>query len=188
MGPSRNAVEATFSSVYSMLLFWQTVASSSPATFGSSGLILRDASLTSVSPAQKAAKPGPVPGPSTVKPKSGLSALNASDTACEMGCTVDEPETWISPETLPEPAGRSYRRGRWRARRSGAGRPGRRACRRGRSGRRWRGAAAACPHHERGRDGKAGERLTDSHQGFSCLEPRPFPGAQHETCWVRDEC
>jgi len=24
---------------------------------------------------------------------------------------------------------------------------------------------------------------------FSCLEPRPLlPGAQHETCWVRDEC
>src|SRR5215208_4998024 len=71
--------------------------------WASASLILRDASDTSVVPAQKAAKPGPVPGPSTVKPKLALSALKSSDTACEMGWTVDEPETLIWPP-IPLPA------------------------------------------------------------------------------------
>src|SRR5687768_5183010 len=63
-------------------------------------LMGRDASETSVVPSQKSEKPSPVPGPSTTKPKSGLAALKSSETACETGWTVDEPETKISPETV----------------------------------------------------------------------------------------
>src|SRR5687767_10935580 len=64
----------------------------------------REASATSLVPSQNRAKPSPVPGPSTVKPKFGLSALKSSETACETGSTVEEPETKISPLT-PWPLG-----------------------------------------------------------------------------------
>src|SRR5687768_11810305 len=70
----------------------------------SSSSIAREASATSALPLHSAAKPSPVPGPSTVKPKSGLSARNDSATACEIGSTVDDPVTKISPLT-PVPAG-----------------------------------------------------------------------------------
>src|SRR5687767_4847450 len=70
----------------------------------SSSSIARDASATSALPPHSAAKPSPVPGPSTVKPKSGLRARNDSATACEIGSTVEDPVTKISPLT-PVPAG-----------------------------------------------------------------------------------
>ncbi len=76
----------------------------------------------SVSPAQNFLKPSPVPGPSTVYLKSGFVAANASATPVEMGSTVDEPETKISPETLPPAAG-SRPAPPWR-RRGGGGRRG----------------------------------------------------------------
>src|SRR6478736_719002 len=57
----------------------------------SSSLILRDASLMSVSPLQKVLKPSPVPGPVTVKLNPAFDALTSSATAVEMGSTVDEP-------------------------------------------------------------------------------------------------
>src|SRR6187455_1249580 len=63
----------------------------------SSSLILRDASLMSVSPVQKVLKPSPVPGPVTVKLNPGFAALTSSATAVEIGSTVDEPETLIVP-------------------------------------------------------------------------------------------
>ena len=72
-----------------------TPASSQAAT--SSALIGRDASETSVSPAQKRAKPSPVPGPSTVIATSGLAAANSPAAAAEIGSTVDEPDTAIDP-------------------------------------------------------------------------------------------
>src|SRR4029079_4241557 len=59
----------------------------------SSSLILRDASLMSVSPLQKVLKPSPVPGPVTVKLNPAFDALTSSATAVEMGSTVEEPET-----------------------------------------------------------------------------------------------
>src|SRR6476469_3186373 len=65
----------------------------------SSSLILRDASLMSVSPLQNVLKPSPVPGPVTVKLKPAFDALTSSATAVEMGSTVDEPETLIEPVT-----------------------------------------------------------------------------------------
>src|SRR6188474_151680 len=65
----------------------------------SSSLILRDASLMSVSPLQKVLKPSPVPGPVTVKLNPAFDALTSSATAVEMGSTVDEPETLIVPVT-----------------------------------------------------------------------------------------
>src|SRR6185503_10690014 len=79
------------SSVYSMPAALQVAASSS--------LILRDASLMSVSPVQNVLKPSPVPGPVTVKLKPAFDALTSSATAVEMGSTVDEPETLIVPVT-----------------------------------------------------------------------------------------
>ena len=99
------------SSVYSMPAALQVAASSS--------LILRDASLMSVSPLQKVLKPSPVPGPVTVKLKPAFDALTNSATAVEMGSTVDEPETLIVPVTA-------------RGRRVG---PARRRCGRGRGAR-----------------------------------------------------
>ena len=63
----------------------------------SSSLIGREASAMSVSPAQKRAKPSPVPGPSTVMATSGLDSANAAAAAAEIGSTVDEPETTTSP-------------------------------------------------------------------------------------------
>src|SRR6476646_70699 len=65
----------------------------------SSSLILRDASLMSVSPLQNVLKPSPVPGPVTVKLNPAFDALTSSATAVEMGSTVDEPETLIVPVT-----------------------------------------------------------------------------------------
>ena len=73
----------------------------------SSSLIGRDASETSISPAQNCANPSPVPGPSTVIARSGFSSENAAPTAAEIGSTVDEPETAIDPETDPASAGAS---------------------------------------------------------------------------------
>jgi hypothetical protein len=60
-------------------------------------LILREASLMSVSPLQKVLKPSPVPGPVTVKLNPLFDSLISSATAVEMGSTVDEPETLIVP-------------------------------------------------------------------------------------------
>src|SRR6478752_10826239 len=62
-------------------------------------LIWRDASLMSVSPAQKRLNPSPVPGPSIVYLKPGLLAASASAMAVEIGSTVDEPDTTIEPDT-----------------------------------------------------------------------------------------
>jgi hypothetical protein len=59
----------------------------------------------SISPAQKRAKPSPVPGPSTVIATPGFASLNAACAAAEIGSTVDEPEIEISPST---PVGISY--------------------------------------------------------------------------------
>src|SRR5918996_2756302 len=59
----------------------------------SSSRIDRDASWTSLSPAQKRAKPSLVPGPSTVIWTDGSCAANFSAFAAEIGSTVDEPET-----------------------------------------------------------------------------------------------
>src|SRR5215204_5245900 len=58
----------------------------------------------SVSPAQNVLNPSPVPGPVTVKLKSGFDSLISSATAVEIGSTVDEPETVIVP-LMPVPAG-----------------------------------------------------------------------------------
>src|SRR4029453_5576928 len=80
---------ATFSSTNSMPASARVLASSS--------LILRDASLMSISPLQKSLNPSPVPGPSTVIATLGWFSLNASATACEIGWTVDEPDTDTSP-------------------------------------------------------------------------------------------
>src|SRR5262245_1269840 len=64
----------------------------------SSALIGREASEMSVSPAQKRAKPSPVPGPSTVMATSGLESENTAAAAAEIGSTVDEPEIASSPD------------------------------------------------------------------------------------------
>src|SRR6266545_516085 len=65
----------------------------------SSSLILREASLMSVSPLQKRAKPSPVPGPSTVYSTSGFAAWKSSATMLVIGSTVDEPEMVSVPTT-----------------------------------------------------------------------------------------
>ena len=79
----------TFSSTYSMPASAHVVASSS--------LIVREASLISVSPLQNSAKPSPVPGPSTKPVTPGWRAVNASKTRLLIGRTVDDPEIWMSP-------------------------------------------------------------------------------------------
>src|SRR5262245_24764407 len=71
----------------------------SPQEVTSSALIGREASEMSVSPAQKRANPSPVPGPSTVMATSGLDSANTVAAAAEIGSTVDEPETAISPDS-----------------------------------------------------------------------------------------
>src|SRR4029453_14724013 len=81
---------ATLSSTYSMPLLAQTSASPS-------GLMARDASAMSISPAQNRAKPSPVPGPSTGMANPGEPALNRSWPAVLMGCPVDEPKMTIEP-------------------------------------------------------------------------------------------
>src|SRR6476661_8085769 len=65
----------------------------------SSSLILREASLMSVSPVQNTLKPSPVPGPLTVNEKWGFDAARASATPVEIGSTVEDPDTLIEPET-----------------------------------------------------------------------------------------
>ena len=63
----------------------------------SSSLIARDASAMSASPAQNLAKPSPVPGPSTETDTPGAMSAKASPTAIEIGSTVDDPVTTMSP-------------------------------------------------------------------------------------------
>src|SRR5215213_9212101 len=77
-----------------MPFFLQTRASSS-------GLIGRDASEMSVSPAQNFSKPPPVPEMPTVTLTSGLSSLNSSAAASVNGPTVDEPSIAIVPLRSP---------------------------------------------------------------------------------------
>ncbi len=84
---------ATFSSTYS--------TPASAQAWASSSLMAREASLMSVSPAQKRAKPSPVPGPSTLMATLGFCSLKSSLTRVEMGSTVEEPEMTISPEMSP---------------------------------------------------------------------------------------
>src|SRR3954447_9504900 len=84
---------AIFSSVYSTPAAAHVAASSS--------LILREASLMSVSPLQNVLNPSPVPGPLIVYLKSGFVSASASATPVEIGSTVDEPETLIVPVTAP---------------------------------------------------------------------------------------
>src|SRR3954463_14693056 len=67
----------------------------------SSSLILREASLMSVSPLQNVLNPSPVPGPLIVYLKSGFVSASASAAPVEVGSTVDEPETLIVPVTAP---------------------------------------------------------------------------------------
>src|SRR3954468_22956792 len=77
-----------------MPLDLQTVASLSAG----SGLIGRDASDRSVSPAQNRSKPPPVPEMPTVMFTLGLSPWNFSAAAVVSGPTVLEPSTWIVPD------------------------------------------------------------------------------------------
>ena len=77
-----------------MPAFLQTGASSS-------GLIGRDASEMSVSPAQNFSKPPPVPDVPTVIFTFGFSPWNASWAACANGATVLEPSILIVPERSP---------------------------------------------------------------------------------------
>ena len=134
---------ATLSSTYSM--------PASAQSFASSSLILREASEMSVSPAQNFLKPSPVPGPSTVNLKSGFVAAKASATPVEMGSTVDEPETKISPATLPPAA--------WLSAGASVARelPWRPGLRGGRSG--GRGTAAARGDEHAGREGEGADAL-----------------------------
>src|SRR6266545_8425102 len=67
----------------------------------SSSLIGREASLMSVSPLQKRAKPSPVPGPSTLIETPELSSEKSCATSELMGCTVEEPDTTTFPERPP---------------------------------------------------------------------------------------
>src|SRR4051812_16089875 len=69
----------------------------------SSGLIGRDASEMSVSPAQNFSKPPPVPEMPTVTWTSGCSSLNSSAAASANGPTVDEPSMAILPLNSPSP-------------------------------------------------------------------------------------
>src|SRR3954470_4902081 len=71
----------------------------------SSGLISREASEMSVSPAQNFSKPPPVPEEPTVIFTFGLSSLKSSAAACANGSTVLEPSRAILPERslLPPP-------------------------------------------------------------------------------------
>ena len=66
----------------------------------SSGLIGREASEMSVSPAQNFSKPPPVPDVPTVICTSGFSSLNSSAAACVNGATVEEPSMAILPESF----------------------------------------------------------------------------------------
>src|SRR4051794_32164242 len=58
----------------------------------------------SVFPSQNRTKPSPVPGPSTDTWASGLSFEKFSATSCEMGKTVDEPETLTEPVAFEPPS------------------------------------------------------------------------------------
>src|SRR3954468_20843847 len=74
----------------------------------SSSLILREASLMSVSPLQNVLNPSPVPGPLIVYLKSGFVSASASATPVEIGSTVAGPETLVGPRgeigsTVDEP-------------------------------------------------------------------------------------
>src|ERR1051325_4318972 len=71
--------------------------------FASSGSIWREASLMSVLPSQKSTNPSPVPGPSTETCASGLLPAKCSATSCEIGSTVEEPETATEPESPDVP-------------------------------------------------------------------------------------
>src|SRR3954447_25079830 len=79
-----------------MPAFLQTGASSS-------GLIGRDASEMSVSPAQNFSKPPPVPDVPTVIFTFGFSPWNASWAAWANGATVLDPSILIAPERSPPP-------------------------------------------------------------------------------------
>ena len=59
----------------------------------------REASETSVSPAQNSLKPSPVPGPSTEISTLPFWPMKSSATRAVMGSTVDEPEMVIEPST-----------------------------------------------------------------------------------------
>src|SRR3954451_8686434 len=69
----------------------------------SSGLISREASEMSVSPAQNFSKPPPVPEEPTVIFTFGLSSLKSSAAACANGRTVLEPSRAILPDRSPPP-------------------------------------------------------------------------------------
>src|SRR5215207_8973366 len=86
---------ATWISPYLM----PALSQASPS-FSSSVLIGREASLTSVSPAQNFSKPPPVPDSPTVTLTSGASSWKNSAAACANGKTVDEPSIRMLPETF----------------------------------------------------------------------------------------
>src|SRR6185503_7597329 len=69
----------------------------------SSGLIGREASEMSVSPAQNFSKPPPVPDVPTVIFTFGFSPWNASWAAWAKGATVLDPSILIVPERSPPP-------------------------------------------------------------------------------------
>ena len=87
---------ATWTSSYLIPFFLQTGTSSS-------GLIGREASEMSVSPAQNFSKPPPVPEVPTVIFTSGFSPWKASCAAWANGATVLEPSILIVPERSPPP-------------------------------------------------------------------------------------
>jgi hypothetical protein len=88
---------AIWTSEYSTPFFWQTGASSS-------GLIGRDASEMSVSPAQNFSKPPPVPEVPTVICTPEFSSWNSSAAASANGATVEEPSIAIVPDSSPPPS------------------------------------------------------------------------------------
>ena len=67
----------------------------------SSGLAVREAGAMSISPAQRAAMPSPVPGSSTTTDAGEPLKLNSSATKAVIGATVDEPEMATSPGLVP---------------------------------------------------------------------------------------
>jgi hypothetical protein len=88
-----SASVAMCSSVYSIPFSSQSAISSSA--------MAREALAMSVSPAQKASKPPPVPDVPTEISTSPATALNSSAAACATGATVLEPSAAIEPPRLP---------------------------------------------------------------------------------------
>ena len=81
---------------------WYLMPLASQACFSSSE-IAREASWTSVSPAQNFVNPPPVPDVPTVTFTPDCSLLNSSAIASLIGATVEEPSTAMLPERLVPP-------------------------------------------------------------------------------------